>query len=87
MFFGINIKLFSEYYPSSIYRSLREGVKKYLKVTDRFVNGGGGLNPQSNRKEKKMQNVLKRKYVAKYVYLNLFYVLDCSGSFDMHIEK
>ena len=39
-----------------------------------------------------MQNVLKRKYVfwfvfAKYVHLDLFYVLDYSGSFDMHIEN
>ena len=40
-----------------------------------------------------MQNVLKQKNMyfdekyAKYVHLDLFYALDYSGSFDMHIEK
>ena len=47
----------------------------------------------SFRKEKAIQNVLKRKNmyfaekIAKYVHLGLFYVLDYSGCFDMHIEK
>ena len=49
-------------------------VKKNLKVTDRFVNGGGEgkVNPQSAtkigflfRKEKKIQNILKRKNMQK----------------------
>ena len=40
-----------------------------------------------------MQNVLKRKNIyfdekfAKYVHLDLFYVLDYTESFDKHIEK
>ena len=29
---------------------------------------------------------LMKKFV-KYVHLDLFYILDYSGSFDMHIEK
>ena len=72
-----------------------EGVKKksYGPVRIRV----GGFKPQSAtkifRKEKKMQNVLKRKNMyfdekfAKYVHLDLFYVLDYTVSFDKHIEK
>ena len=30
--------------------------------------------------------MMMNKFV-KYVYLDMFYVLDYSGSFDMHIEK
>ena len=59
-------------------RKLREGVKKNLEVTDQSVNGGG-TNPLAvtkigvffTEKEKKMQNVLKRKKYAN-IFCNFF---------------
>ena len=77
---------------------LREGVKQIL-VTDRSVNGGGALNPQSATKivfflvrEEDAECSETEKYVfwwkiTKYVHLDLFYVLEYSRSFDMQIEK
>ena len=71
--------------------TIREGVKKNLKITNRSVNeeGGGRDQPPARNqillffsKEKKMQNVLKRKICilminyAKNVHLDLLYVLD-----------
>ena len=74
-----------------------EGLKK-PSVTARSVNGGGGVNPKSAtkivlfRKKKKCRMFwngkicILMKKLAKYVHFDLFYVLDYSGSFDMHIK-
>ena len=71
--------------------------KKHLLVADMSVNGGQTPCPQlffqqqfffSSLNEKKMQNVLKRKnmfFVKKSCYQK-HYVLDHSGTFDMHIR-
>ena len=69
-----------------------KNTKSYGPVRKR---GGGSEPPVLNQnsffwKEKRWSCVricILMKIFAKYVPLNLFYVLDYSGYFDMHIEK
>ena len=71
---------------------LGKASKKSKNVTDRSANGMGGGSPHLNiflEKRKKMQNVLKRRKIflikfAKYVHLDLCYVLGYSRSFDAY---
>ena len=84
------------YYEKVFLRSRKRGLELFIRedLADRPVNGGRG-GPQSATKkvfwrEKDAECSEMQKYVfwwKKYVDLGLFYVLDYSGSFDMHIEK
>ena len=66
-----------------------------ILVADWSVNGGGGRSTPSPQLNEKKLNVLKRKNMQKnfvkflqgFFRLSKTYVLDNSGSFDMHIEK